>query len=82
MSPFSCSPARRSTAANRKAQKRVAEEGQPIHSFQTLMGELTGIVRNTCRTPGSTDPDATFQITTTANPIQQRALNLAARIKV
>jgi len=75
-------PARRSTAANRKAQKRVAEEGQPIHSFQTLLGELTGIVRNTCRTPGSTDPDATFQITTTANPIQQRALNLAARIKV
>lgn len=75
-------PARRSKAAERKAQKQIAEDGQPIHSFQTLLEELTGIVRNTCRTPGSTDPDATFQITTTANPVQQRALDLAAQIEV
>lgn len=65
-----------------QSPKLTAEEDQPIHSFQTLLEELTGIVRSSCRTPGSTDPDATFQVTTTANPVQQRALDLAAQIKV
>jgi hypothetical protein len=75
-------PASRSKAAERKAQKRLAENGQPIHSFQTLMQELTGIERSTCRAPGSTDLDATFQVATTANTVQQRALDLAAQFKV
>lgn len=75
-------PARRGKAAERKAHNRVTDDGQPLHSFQTLLGELAGIVRNTCRTPGNTDTDSAFQITTTPNPVQQKALDRLAQIRV
>jgi hypothetical protein len=43
---------------------------------------LATIVRNTCRTPHA-GPDApTFEISTTANPTQQRALALIQDIKL
>ena len=37
-------------------------------------------MRNTCHAPNDTRSDATFQITTTANAQQQRALDLAQAI--
>lgn len=46
-------PAKRSDDAMKKVQSRTLDDGTPTHSFQTLMAELQGIVRNTCRTPGS-----------------------------
>jgi hypothetical protein len=46
------------------------------------MAELATIVRNTCRTPAS-GPDApTFEIVTTANATQRRALELIQQIRV
>lgn len=74
-------PAKRSAAAQRKAQSKVIDDGQPAHSFATLMAEMATIVRNTCRTP-SADPDApTFELLTTATAHQQRALALIRAIR-
>ncbi|MEE4331653.1 MAG: IS1634 family transposase [Wenzhouxiangella sp.] len=75
-------PAQRSLAAEQKVGDRVADDGYPLHSFQTLLAELAGIVRNTCRTPGRTGASSNFQITTTPNPVQQKALDRVAQIKV
>jgi hypothetical protein len=53
-----------------------------VHSFFTLMAELATIVRNTCRTPNA-GPDApTFEVLTTPNAQQQRALNLIPQIRL
>ena len=74
-------PARRSDAAMKKACSHTLIDGTPVHSFQTLMQELSTIVRNTCRAPNGPDDAPTFQITTTPNPKQKRALELINLIK-
>ena len=75
-------PAKRSDAALKKVQTHTLEDGTPTHSFQTLMTELQGIVRNTCRTLGGADDTPTFEILTTPNSKQKRALELIAQIKM
>ena len=73
-------PAVRSKAALRKVHRRTLDDGTPTHSFATLLGELSTIVRNTCRTPQG-GPDApTFEVLTTPNAKQQRALELIRQI--
>jgi transposase len=74
-------PAKRSAAAERKALTHTIEDGTPAHSFTTLLAELGAIVRNTCRMP-NTEHAPTFQITTTANPKQHRALELIRQMSV
>ena len=74
-------PATRSDAAMKKVLTRTLEDGSPVHSFQTLMAELQGIVRNTCRTPGAALDAPTFEIITTPNHTQKRALDLINQIK-
>ena len=69
-------PAQRSARAQRKAATHRLEDGSPAHSFRTLLEELTSVVRNTCRTPTGDSDTSTFQIVTTPNPTQQRALQL------
>ncbi len=69
-------PATRSNAAKAKAAAHRLDDGSPAHSFATLLAELSTIVRNTCRAPGTTQNPATFQATTLPNPKQQRALEL------
>ena len=44
-------PAKRSKAAQAKAASHTLDDGTPAHSFSTLLADLAGIVRNTCRTP-------------------------------
>ena len=46
------------------------------------MQALSTIVRNTCRAPNGPDDAPTFQITTTPNPKQKRALELIGHIKL
>ena len=75
-------PARRSAAALKKAQSHTLEDGTPTHSFQSLMAELAAVVQNTCRAPNSAPDSPTFQITTTPNNTQKRALDLIAQINV
>ena len=75
-------PAQRSQLALDKVASRTVDDGTPAHSFATLMAELAGIVRNTCRTPG-TGPDApTFDIVTTPNATQRHALDLIKQIRL
>jgi transposase len=75
-------PVRRSDAAMKKVLSRTLEDGSPVHSLQTLMAELQGIVRNTCRTLGGAADAPTFEIITTPNPKQKRALELIGQIKM
>jgi len=65
----------------KKVLSRTLEDGSPVHSYATLMAELATIVRNTCRTPGGAVDAPTFEIITTPNQTQQRALELIAQIK-
>ena len=74
-------PAKRSDAAMKKVLTRTLEDGSPVHSFQTLMAQLQGIVRNTCRTPGGAVDAPTFEIITTPDLTQKRALDLINQIK-
>ncbi len=75
-------PARRSQAALDKVARHTLDDGTPVHSFSTLMAELATIVRNTCRTP-SAGPDApTFDLLTTPNAHQRRALDLIQQIRL
>lgn len=75
-------PAKRSAAADAKVSRRQHADGTPVHSFHTLLAELSTIVRNTARAPGGEDAKSTFEVITVANPLQQRALDLARQIAV
>jgi len=75
-------PAKRSEEALRKVHSKTLDDGSDVHSFQTLLKALSGIVRNICRIPGE-GPDApTFDVLTTPNAKQQQALDLLETIEV
>jgi Transposase DDE domain len=75
-------PAKRSAAALRKVHMKVLDDGTPVHSFPTLLKELSSIVRNVCR-PRSAGPEApTFELVTTPTPTQRRAYELLQTITV
>ena len=74
-------PAKRSGATIKKVLSRTLHDGSPVHSWHTLIAELTTIVRNTCRTPGGATDTPSFEIITTPNPTQKRALDLINQIK-
>ena len=66
-------PAQRSEAALQKAASKRTEDEYPVHSFRTLLADLSTITRNTIRS------DATgleFERTTRPTPLQARALQL------
>lgn len=75
-------PAQRSDSAKHKAATHTQPDGLPVHSWRTLMQEMSTLVRNTCRAPGADSQGPTFQVTTQANPIQQKALDLIQAISV
>jgi transposase len=73
-------PAKRSPSALQKASTHTLDDGTEAHSFQTLLKELSTIVRNVCRRKQSPDNEPTFTMITTANAKQQRALDLLEAI--
>jgi transposase len=74
-------PAKRSSAALAKVHSKVLDDGAPVHSFQTLLKELSSIVSNACHRPGaSTADEPTFEVVTTPNSTQQRAYDLLKSI--
>lgn len=75
-------PAKRSRAAERKAATHTLDNGEPAHSFTTLIAELSNVVRNTCRTPSSKPDTPTFKVVTIPNPTQQRARDLLQQMIV
>ena len=70
-------PARRSAAAEEKARSKQLDDGTPVHSFHTLLEELSTIVRNTCRVPQTA---STFPMLTIPNDLQLRARELIDKI--
>ena len=72
--------AERSEAALEKIATRTLKDGSPVHSFRTLLAELSTIVRNTCEARVGKNRGSTFQMTTTSNPAQHRALELLQAI--
>jgi transposase len=75
-------PAKRSKAALAKVTRRRLDDGTPAHSFASLLEELATIVRNTCRTPGAGLDAPTFEVLTTPNAKQKRALELIQQIRL
>ena len=74
-------PARRSDAALHKVRSKVLDDGSPVHSFQTLLTDLSSIVRNVCLVPDAPPDAPTFDVITTPSPPQQRALSLLQTIR-
>jgi hypothetical protein len=72
-------PARRSPEAQEKCCRHPLEDGTKVHSFPTLMADLSTLVRNTCRVPGI---ESTFEVLTTSTPAQRHALDLIGRIRL
>ena len=75
-------PAQRSKAALAKVARHTLDDGTPAHSFASLLEELATIVRNTCRTPYVGPDTPTFEVLTTPNAKQQRALELIRQIRL
>jgi len=75
-------PAMRSQQAEHKACTHTCSDGTPVHSFRTLLDELSTIVRNTCRASTDSAQGPTFTIVTQPNAVQQRALKLLETIAV
>jgi transposase len=71
--------ATRSPSAQRKAQTKRTTNGQPCHSYRSLIAELATMTRNTIRLPGA---DATFDKLSQPTPLQADALDLAATAPV
>jgi hypothetical protein len=67
------SPARRSAVAEAKAHTKRRPDGQPIHSFRTLLAELATLTRNRVR-PAGADDATSFNLHTVATPLQREAL--------
>jgi hypothetical protein len=74
--------AERSAAALDKVATRTLKNGSPVHSFRTLLEDLSTIVRNTCEARVGNKNGSTFQMTTLPNPAQQRAIELLQSITV
>ena len=64
--------AKASPAARRKAARKRTEDGQPVHSFRTLLMDLANLTRNTVRF-GDARP-ATVLSRPTPTPTQTRSL--------
>lgn len=73
-------PAKRSAKALSKVASGQLDDGSPVHSFATLLDDLSSIVRNTCRAPNAADDEPAFEVVTTANAQQRRALDFIAQI--
>jgi Transposase DDE domain len=76
-------PATRSRAALDKVHAKVLDDGTPVHSFQTLLQDLSSIVSNTCRRHGASSAgEPAFEVVTTPKATQQRAYDLLKSIHV
>jgi len=74
--------AKRSDSALRKVRSRRLDDGSEVHSMQTLLDNLSGLVKNRCLLRGSDQKETTTVICTTPNAKQQEALRLLETIKV
>lgn len=73
-------PAVRSDAALKKVHTRTLEDGTEVHSYNSLLGHLSTLTRNTCRCPHS--GGQTFQLDTRPTEKQQQALDLIGALQL
>lgn len=66
--------ARRSPEAIRKQNTGVTSDGLPVHSFRTLLADLSTLARNTIIT--AITPDYPLTVLTRPTPVQRRAFEL------
>lgn len=64
-------PAQRSPAAQRKARRQRTADGEPVHSFRSLLKDLATLTKNRVQLGG-----VTFDQVSAATPLQQRAFEL------
>ena len=67
-------PARVSESARRKARRKRSDDGRPVHSFRTLLGDLATVTKNRVapRLPGA-EP---FELLTRPTELQREAFRL------
>ena len=68
--------AKRSAAGASKAATKRTEDGLPVHSFRSLIGDLATVTRNTMAM--ASQPDASFTLYPQLTPVQARAFQLLA----
>ena len=70
--PDAVAPKPASPSAKRKARTKATTDGQPVHSFQTLLKDLATITRNTIvpKLPGAPG----WQQETEPTPLQQKII--------
>jgi transposase len=66
--------ARRSPEAIRKQNTGITSDGLPVHSFRTLLADLSTLTRNTIIT--AITPDYPLTVLTRPTPVQRRAFEL------
>ncbi|MGH8548010.1 MAG: hypothetical protein ACRERU_05320 [Methylococcales bacterium] len=67
-------PAERSDSANQKDPTGVNQNGMPVHSFRSLLADLTTVCYNVASTP--INPAAKIILTTRPTLSQQKAFQL------
>jgi len=75
-------PAERSAQAIEKVSSKRLPDGSPVQSFQSLLGNLATLVRNTCQSRDTQADAPSFIIDTQPTPSQQKAFQLLREIKV
>ncbi len=73
-------PAKRSSSAIKKVNRKTLDDGSEVHSFRTLLHHLATITRDQCCQHGDGDTSHTFSLDTKPNAKQQHALDLLAQI--
>lgn len=66
-------PAKRSPAARRKIGRKRSEEGEPLHSFRTLMKDLATLTKNTVEVE---DTEIAFEQYARPTELQERVFKL------
>ena len=68
------SPLPQSPQAQRKVSTQLTDEGGPVHSFRTLLGDLATVAKN--RILPKLEHPLPFDLITTPTPLQQHAFDL------
>lgn len=69
-------PAKRSASANQKASRRRTSDGEPVHSFSTLLHHLGAIARSDVRVLDAGDRALFQQLPTELTSVQRKAFEL------
>src|SRR5262249_57932156 len=72
--PSVVAKAERSEAAQRKARNRCTDDGLPVHSFRSLLGDLATVTRNVIAMDAT--PEAIFVLYPQLTPVQYRPFQL------